>query len=82
MRADCDFCTSLASTHFDGYAAAPKLVVTLPPPALQIADPALVRDVIRTNQGSMMMALLLPLHRFRIWVLRYLLAGVGMCGGV
>ena len=39
-----------------------------------------MRDVIRTNQGSMMMALLLPLHRFRIWVLRYLLAGVNKCG--
>jgi|LauGreDrversion4_1035100.scaffolds.fasta_scaffold394508_1 hypothetical protein len=35
----------------------------------------MVRDIIRTNQGSIMMAILLPLHRFRIWMLRYLLAG-------
>lgn len=41
---------------------------------LQIPDPKIVRDVIRTNQGSVMMALLMPLHRFRIWILRYLLA--------
>ncbi len=48
----------------------------LPPlHAPQIPDPALVRDVIRTNQGSVMMALLLPLHRFKIWILRHLLAG-------
>lgn len=40
----------------------------------EITDPALVRDVIRTNQGSMMMAILLPLHRARLWVLRNLLA--------
>ena len=29
-----------------------------------------------------MMAVLMPLHRFRIWVLRYLLAGMWMYGGV
>jgi len=40
----------------------------------EVPDPGLVRDVIRTNQGSMMMAVLLPLHRMRMWVLRYLLA--------
>ena len=41
---------------------------------MQVPDAKIVRDVIRTNQGSVMMALLMPLHRFRIWILRYLLA--------
>ncbi|KAG1654521.1 hypothetical protein FOA52_008553 [Chlamydomonas sp. UWO 241] len=40
----------------------------------EFSDPALVRDVIRTNQGSMMVAVLLPLQRLRTYVLRYLLA--------
>ncbi len=41
---------------------------------MQIPDQNLVCDVIRTNQGSLMLAFLLPLHRFRLWILRYLLA--------
>ncbi|GAX83293.1 hypothetical protein CEUSTIGMA_g10719.t1 [Chlamydomonas eustigma] len=40
----------------------------------EIGDPNVVREIIRTNQGSMMMAFLLPVHRFKIWLLRYLLA--------
>eukprot|EP00798_Chlamydomonas_sp_ICE-L_P030810 gene30810-35841_t len=39
----------------------------------EIGDPIFVRDVIRTNLGGMMMNVLLPLHRFRIWILRRLL---------
>jgi len=36
-------------------------------------DAVLVREVIRTNLGSLMMGVLLPLHRARIWVLKNLL---------
>lgn len=39
----------------------------------ELPDPTLVREVIRTNQGSLMMGLLMPLHRLRIWILRHLL---------
>eukprot|EP00983_Pelagomonas_calceolata_P106243 1159211-Pelagomonas_calceolata.AAC.19 len=35
------------------------------------AAPLQVREIIRTNLGSMMISLLRPIHRFKLWVLRY-----------
>lgn len=29
-----------------------------------------VRDIIRTNLGSVMLALLGPVHRFKLWIMR------------
>jgi len=29
-----------------------------------------VREIIRTNLGAMMISLLRPIHRFKLWVLR------------
>lgn len=40
----------------------------------EFPDPAMAMDVIRTNQGSMMMAVLMPIHRTKIWLQRNLLA--------
>ncbi|KAF5843701.1 hypothetical protein DUNSADRAFT_10875 [Dunaliella salina] len=39
----------------------------------EIEDTRLVREVIRTNLGSMMISLLQPIHRFKLWVLRHIL---------
>jgi hypothetical protein len=40
----------------------------VPPPLLRQ-----VRDIIRTNLGSVMLAILQPVHRFKLWILRHLL---------
>jgi len=39
----------------------------------EIEDTRLVREIIRTNLGSMMISLLRPIHRFKLWVLRHIL---------
>jgi hypothetical protein len=33
--------------------------------------PPQVRDIIRTNLGSVMLAILQPVHRFKLWILRW-----------
>mmetsp|Transcript_21951 Transcript_21951/g.37548 ORF Transcript_21951/g.37548 Transcript_21951/m.37548 type:complete len:422 (-) Transcript_21951:1620-2885(-) len=39
----------------------------------EIEDTRVIRDVIRTNLGSAMISLLRPVHRFKLWILSWLL---------
>ncbi|GFH08849.1 uncharacterized protein HaLaN_03880 [Haematococcus lacustris] len=38
----------------------------------ELGDTKMVREIIRTNLGGLMVSLLLPVHRFKLWLLRYL----------
>jgi len=39
----------------------------------ELGDTKLARDIIRTNLGSVMLALLRPVHRFKLWILKWIM---------